>query len=612
MAFNIGALLRDKLFPTLSGAALVGDPAPEPAGGVLPAPPAPPIGAAGGGPALPLPPEGVPEAAPPPPPVPEAYKSPPDLVEMYSKLMDKSRNAAAMDRGMTLIAAGFAQPQNREALIRAAYSGGSGGGGSSPSMSDILALQKYQTEQADVAARRAQLPMLMEKYKLDEATVKYLDATGQLDETIVKLADPETQVVEGSDGNKKLIDINTGETIKELSPAKPRPTEFIELGDGTKTLVYSDDKTEVATGKPITNIEAKVETEVIKDATGANVVINKNTGEVISTATPGKVNTEIVQDATGANIVINKDTGETIKTATEGKPRATEFIDQGDGRKVLVYSDDKTQVSTGKQITYIPPAPKPITIETMADGTKQAVQDGKPIGVPFGAAEDASTDDMKEIAQINEDEKKAGKPLTSLKDWILQRTKAGTEAGASAEADAQTAGTGAIIDQDIQDAIDYIEKGEAEDWIPPAGWGSLLSFIPESGPQALSSKLGPIRTTIGLDALKAMRAASKTGGALGSITEGEHRMLQQVEGSLDQSLAPEILVHNLRRVQVIRNFIVNGVIDATTGKPRPATEEEMRAAVNAIPRGLSGPGPDAEGKQDLGEGFKILSRKPKE
>jgi hypothetical protein len=69
------------------------------------------------------------------------------------------------------------------------------------------------------------------------------------------------------------------------------------------------------------------------------------------------------------------------------------------------------------------------TVTELADGTKQAIKDGKPVGKPFGPETDASTDDIKEWDTINEQRKAAGKPEVSLEDWILTRTKAGTEAG---------------------------------------------------------------------------------------------------------------------------------------------------------------------------------------
>jgi hypothetical protein len=503
---------------------------------------------------------------------------------MYTKLMEKSERSDAMRRGMTLIAAGFAQPDNRDNLINAAYSGG-GGKSSAPSMTELLALQKYQTEQADTAARRAQLPALAAKYKLDPATIEYLDRTGQLDETITKLNDPETEVVEAANGSKKLINSNTGETVKELSPAKPRETEWLELERGNK---------------------------------------------------------------------------------------------------ILVYKDDQTTVSTGEKITYVGPKEKPITIEPLADGRKQAVQDGKPIGEPWGPETNVSTDDIKEWQEINKQEAAKGEPLTSLKEWIISRTEAGTERGnqgatginygdpprgqawkrdetgkvaldedgapisvwiknspeyashlktiadtkateqkladdklaaeeaakQAGETDVAKATQRVIIDEDIKDAMDLVIKGE-ESTIPPAGWGGLLSFIPETDFNTLGGKLGTIKTDIGLTALQEMRQASKTGGALGSVTEGEHKMLQRIQGEISQTSKPEVLVHNLMRLQVARSIIVNGIEDPPgSQKFRKPTVPDIEAAIQAIPEDLPAytPPADDEGETEFEGGVKMLPK----
>jgi hypothetical protein len=56
-----------------------------------------------------------------------------------------------------------------------------------------------------------------------------------------------------------------------------------------------------------------------------------------------------------------------------------------------------------------------------------------------------------------------------------------------------------------------------------------------------------------------MRANSPTGGALGSITEGERAALESVLGSLEQSQSKEQLQYNLKRLHNITNDIVHGV-----------------------------------------------------
>jgi len=66
-------------------------------------------------------------------------------------------------------------------------------------------------------------------------------------------------------------------------------------------------------------------------------------------------------------------------------------------------------------------------------------------------------------------------------------------------------------------------------------------------PQAdLSATLDTIRANIGFEELQRMRDASKTGGALGQVSERENELLQAVWGSIQQSQSAEQLAENLK------------------------------------------------------------------
>ena len=79
-----------------------------------------------------------------------------------------------------------------------------------------------------------------------------------------------------------------------------------------------------------------------------------------------------------------------------------------------------------------------------------------------------------------------------------------------------------------------------------------LSKVPLTDANALSAALETIAANVGFGTLQEMREASKTGGALGQITEREHVLLQAVLGSLKQSLPLADLSRNLDQIVEFR------------------------------------------------------------
>ena len=100
------------------------------------------------------------------------------------------------------------------------------------------------------------------------------------------------------------------------------------------------------------------------------------------------------------------------------------------------------------------------------------------------------------------------------------------------------------------------------------GWttgllGYAMSGIPGGDAHNVSELLTGIGANISFNKLNEMRAASPTGGALGSVTEGEHRLLRSVYGSLSQSQTPEQFRYNLTRLKgVLQRVIDKGIPDA--------------------------------------------------
>lgn len=146
-----------------------------------------------------------------------------------------------------------------------------------------------------------------------------------------------------------------------------------------------------------------------------------------------------------------------------------------------------------------------------------------------------------------------------------------------------------IVVQDIDRAL----KLTKDSWTPvTGGTGGLLSYIPGTSSYDLGSLLTTIKANAGFDQLSAMRAASPTGGALGSVSENENKLLQSVIGSLEQSQSEQQFKDNLRRVK-------NTYLDIIHGKGKGPEREHLSF------EGGSRSGSSADGWTDLGNGIKM-------
>ena len=86
--------------------------------------------------------------------------------------------------------------------------------------------------------------------------------------------------------------------------------------------------------------------------------------------------------------------------------------------------------------------------------------------------------------------------------------------------------------------------------LPVTGtFGPFLSRIPGTPGNDARVLIDTIKSRSTLDTLNALRAASPTGGALGSVSDQEDRLLGSAISSLDQSQTKEQFLFNLRRVK---------------------------------------------------------------
>lgn len=81
------------------------------------------------------------------------------------------------------------------------------------------------------------------------------------------------------------------------------------------------------------------------------------------------------------------------------------------------------------------------------------------------------------------------------------------------------------------------------------GFGSLLSAIPESDARNFQADLDSLIANITYGELTAMREASKTGGALGQVSDKEGQLLGAALGALDTKQSPSNFTKNLNQIK---------------------------------------------------------------
>lgn len=96
------------------------------------------------------------------------------------------------------------------------------------------------------------------------------------------------------------------------------------------------------------------------------------------------------------------------------------------------------------------------------------------------------------------------------------------------------------------DSIDALMK-KADGWT--TGLGSLLANIPATDARDFAAELDTLKANIAFGELTAMREASKTGGALGQVSERELALLQSALGALDPGQSTENLKAQLQKIR---------------------------------------------------------------
>jgi hypothetical protein len=195
---------------------------------------------------------------------PKMQQSPPDLANMYIELMKKSQNAAALDSGLTTIAAGFSKyPENRAALLRTA---GAGGGSLGLTPTDILNFDARRSQQQAALVRQQALPALMKQYGMSPQQIQYLESSGKLDEVIKHYSTENLgSATDQATGKTILYNPRTGKSIVELGGVKPEEGEFQDTPEG-RVLVSK------RTGDPMGAPLGAIPPVLVKEYEGINAI----------------------------------------------------------------------------------------------------------------------------------------------------------------------------------------------------------------------------------------------------------------------------------------------------------------------------------------------------
>jgi hypothetical protein len=312
---------------------------------------------------------------------------------MYLDMMNSTIRRQQLDSGLTLIAAGLAQDQNKSKLIEMAGGGGTSGGQGGDMFKTIFDLQTKASEAAQKNALRQRLPAIAKAHGLSLEDAQIMFEGGQLEEFLKEAANPETEVIERADGSKALINSKTGETVREVGGAKPRGTEYRKVGD-RNILVYSDTSEPVDPAEKLPSSFDEKRKKVYKSIGGKEVLVYDDTGEPVSggalpseVAIPPKIRYE-EEPSTGRKLAVNENTGERMPD-----------------RDLAGKAD--------------------IEFKELADGTIQPIDKraGRLIGTPFGPRKDISTDDMKEYAVARAAAEARGEKFLDFDVWLDRKEK---------------------------------------------------------------------------------------------------------------------------------------------------------------------------------------------
>lgn len=202
----------------------------------------------------------------------------------------------------------------------------------------------------------------------------------------------------------------------------------------------------------------------------------------------------------------------------------------------------------------------------MMIGRDQAIRDATPKEDVFAP----ETDEGKRVKEIADAKRIFGEDSTEYKQLNEFFSQTGQEEQGAAETKILS------LSDKIGNITSKIDEAISQTGYMTAGFASLSSAIPGTPAADLYNTLTTIQADAAFGALQEMRDNSKTGGALGQVSERELELLSAAQEAIKSSQSPEQLKKNLENYKSIRQQSFSRV------------KEAYRKDYGSLPQGLFG------------------------
>lgn len=147
-----------------------------------------------------------------------------------------------------------------------------------------------------------------------------------------------------------------------------------------------------------------------------------------------------------------------------------------------------------------------------------------------------------------------------VRDVPIEGSDAAIERSQNATKDATKTANTFLQADNINRVIDDVIN--SADGMTTGLGGSLMKMIPGTGASDMEANLKTVEADAAFSELQNMRDNSKTGGALGQVSERELALLSSAKAALSQSQSPEQFKENLLRYKEVRNAAMENVANA--------------------------------------------------